>query len=86
MIKFEIIEGVGKITLNRPEKYHSFIREMALQLQETLEQCRENDIYSFKFGNSEIARSKILRFICSVLGTYSPHEVPANQLPLPCVT
>jgi len=33
------------------------------------EQCRENDIYSFKFGNSEIARSKILRFICSVLGT-----------------
>lgn len=43
MIKFEIIEGVGKITLDRPEKYHSFIREMALQLQETLEQCREND-------------------------------------------
>ena len=43
MIKFEIIEGVGKITLDRAEKYHSFIREMALQLQEVLEQCREND-------------------------------------------
>jgi len=32
-------------------------------------QCTDNDIYSFKFGISEIARSKILRFICSVLGT-----------------
>ena len=32
-------------------------------------QCTDNDIYSFEFGNSEIARSKILRFICSVLGT-----------------
>ena len=32
-------------------------------------QCKDNDIYSFEFGNSEIARSKILRFICSVLGT-----------------
>ena len=31
-------------------------------------QCKDNDIYSFEFGNSEIARSKILRFICSVLG------------------
>ena len=32
-------------------------------------QCRENDILSFKFGTAEISRSKILRFICSVLGT-----------------
>ena len=31
-------------------------------------QCADNDIYSFEFGNSEIARSKILRFICAVLG------------------
>ena len=30
--------------------------------------CADNDIFSFEFGNSEIARSKILRFICSVLG------------------
>ena len=26
MIQFEIIEGVGKITLNRPDKYHAFVR------------------------------------------------------------
>ncbi|MEE2700497.1 MAG: enoyl-CoA hydratase-related protein [Bacteroidota bacterium] len=43
MIKFKIIDGVGKITLNRPEKYHSFVREMALQLQDTLEECKENN-------------------------------------------
>jgi len=42
MIKFEILEGVGKIILDRPEKYHSFVREMALKLQETLDQCNEN--------------------------------------------
>ena len=33
------------------------------------DKCIENDIYSYKFGISEISRSKILRFICSVLGT-----------------
>mgnify|MGYP003670006950 FL=1 len=32
------------------------------------EKCEENNIHSFKFENSEISRSKILRFICSVLG------------------
>ena len=43
MIQFEKIDGVGKITLNRPEKYHSFVREMALKLQETLDICEKND-------------------------------------------
>jgi len=41
MIQYELIEGVGKITLNRPDKYHSFVREMALQLQEVLDNCKE---------------------------------------------
>ena len=41
MIQFEIIDGVGKITLNRPEKYHSFVREMALQMQDTLDECKQ---------------------------------------------
>ncbi len=39
MIQYELINGVGKITLNRPDKYHSFVREMALQLQSTLDAC-----------------------------------------------
>ena len=30
MIQFEIINNVGKITLNRPGKYHSFIKDMAI--------------------------------------------------------
>ena len=42
MILFEKIDGVGKITLNRPEKFHSFVREMALELQKTLEICEED--------------------------------------------
>lgn len=42
MIKYKLIDGVGKITLNRPEKYHAFIREMALQLQDTLNKCKDD--------------------------------------------
>jgi len=43
MIQYELINGVGKITLNRPDKYHSFVREMALQLQQVLENCKEDN-------------------------------------------
>lgn len=38
-ILFSIENGVGIITLNRPEKYNAFIREMALRMQEVLDQC-----------------------------------------------
>ena len=45
MILFEIKNQVATLTLNRPEKYHSFVREMALDLQEKLEVCKnENNI------------------------------------------
>jgi len=43
MIQFEIKKGVGKITLNRPEKYHSFVREMALGLQDALDKCNNDN-------------------------------------------
>ena len=43
MIQFEKIDGVGKITLNRPEKFHSFVREMALELQDALNKCKEDN-------------------------------------------
>ena len=43
MIQFEKIDGVGKITLNRPDKYNSFVREMALALQDALEKCEADD-------------------------------------------
>ena len=44
MIQFKLIEGVGKITLNRPKKYHSFVREMALQLQSALDKCNDDKL------------------------------------------
>lgn len=38
-ILFTVENGIGYITLNRPEKYNAFNREMALRLQEVLDQC-----------------------------------------------
>ena len=43
MILFKIKNEVATLTLNRPEKYHSFIREMALELQNKLDQCNLNN-------------------------------------------
>lgn len=40
-ILFEISHQVGWITLNRPEKLNSFNREMALALQDILQQCAD---------------------------------------------
>lgn len=42
-VLFEKLDGVGKITLNREKVYNSFNREMALRLQEILEQCATDD-------------------------------------------
>lgn len=39
-ILFEKQEGIAKITLNRPDKYNSFKREMALLLQSLLDECK----------------------------------------------
>lgn len=41
-ILFEIDNGVAWITLNRPEKFNSFNREMALLLQEKLDEASSN--------------------------------------------
>ena len=38
-ILFEIKQGIAFITLNRPDKFNSFNREMALQLQARLDEC-----------------------------------------------
>lgn len=38
-ILFEISDSIGFITFNRPDKFNSFNREMALQLQEKLDEC-----------------------------------------------
>ncbi len=41
-ILFDIKDSVAYITLNRPEKFNAFNREMALSLQEKLDECEKN--------------------------------------------
>jgi 2-(1,2-epoxy-1,2-dihydrophenyl)acetyl-CoA isomerase len=42
LIQFSVEDGVGILRLNRPDKYNSFIREMALDLQNCVRQCMES--------------------------------------------
>lgn len=41
-IDFKIENGVGVITLNRPDKFNSFVRQMAMDLQARLDECATN--------------------------------------------
>ena len=43
-ILFEVKDNIGFITLNRPEKLNSFDREMALLMQQKLDECVANTI------------------------------------------
>lgn len=43
-ILLEKKNGVGFITLNRPEKFNSFNREMALLLQSVLDECEKDEL------------------------------------------
>ena len=42
-ILLEINDKVAKITLNRPEVFNSFNREMALRLQDVLDECEKDE-------------------------------------------
>ncbi|MBS1759613.1 MAG: enoyl-CoA hydratase/isomerase family protein [Bacteroidetes bacterium] len=43
-IIFEIQQSIAFITFNRPEKFNSFNREMALSLQEKLDECKSEAV------------------------------------------
>lgn len=43
-IIFEIQQNIAFITFNRPEKFNSFNREMALSLQEKLDECKSDAV------------------------------------------
>lgn len=42
-ILYEKINGVGKITLNRPKAFNSFNRAMAFEVQNALDDCEKDD-------------------------------------------
>jgi 2-(1,2-epoxy-1,2-dihydrophenyl)acetyl-CoA isomerase len=43
-IQFEIKHSIGFITLNRPDKYNAFNREMTLLFQDKLDECKASGI------------------------------------------
>jgi 2-(1,2-epoxy-1,2-dihydrophenyl)acetyl-CoA isomerase len=71
-ILFELRERVAHVSLNRPEKLNAFTRSMALELQDQLLACDENDTVR------AVVLSGVGRAFCS---GQDLSEFPLDQLP-----
>ncbi len=43
-ILFDVKDGLATITFNRPQKYNAFNKEMALLMQQKLDECKKDEI------------------------------------------
>ena len=90
-------EGVASITLNRPDKFNSFNREMALQLQHMLDLCHDDEtiraVYltgsgkAFSAGQDlgEITGDNAISFDLILKEHFNPIIRKIRQLPKPVV-
>jgi 2-(1,2-epoxy-1,2-dihydrophenyl)acetyl-CoA isomerase len=96
-ITTEFINGVLRITLNRPDKYNAFNREMALALQAALDQAAEDDSIravmitgagkAFCAGQDlgEVTGDQALGFENILVEHYNPIVRKIRELPKPVV-
>jgi 2-(1,2-epoxy-1,2-dihydrophenyl)acetyl-CoA isomerase len=95
-ILFEIKDNVGIITLNRPEKLNSFNGEMALLFQNTLDECKTEEVRAvyvtgmgkgFSAGQdlSEVADSSGPNFNTLLSKYYNPLVTRIRKLEKPIV-
>lgn len=96
-ILLEKKNGVGFITLNRPEKFNSFNREMALLLQSVLDECERDEsvrsIYITGTGKAfcagqdlgEVTGENPATFDKILLEHYNPIILRLRNIPKPIV-
>lgn len=96
-ILFEIKESVAYITLNRPDKFNSFNREMALLLQKHLDECASDEniraVYltgagkAFSAGQdiSELVGDNKIEIAQILSEHYNPIVARIRSLPKPVV-
>lgn len=97
-ITLEKIKGIGKITLNRPDVFNSFNREMAFALQAALDDCEKDEeirvIYLTGTGKAFCAGQDLLEVTSPELNPgfkkileehYNPIIMKLRNIPLPVV-
>src|ERR1043166_1479894 len=99
-VLFEPVEGVGRITLNRPEVLNSFNAGMALRLQEVLAEAERDDAIRAVYltgagrafsGGQDLAEAApkdgkpLEDFAAHVRAAYNPLVLALRRMPKPVV-